>query len=408
MHLLHTADWHLGHRLCNRERIEEHRVVLDAMLGALRERPVDLLLHAGDVFDHQSPGVPASRLYFDTLETICREGLARTVVIVPGNHDSAAWLAAPERLLRHRNVIVVGDAGTPSEERVVVVRDADGEPVGVVGAVPYLRMADLRVNLTVEMDGAERSRAIVEAMGRHYDAMAVALEPWRERGLPAVVTGHLFAAGVATSGSEQEIHVGNLGRVGADLFADRFDYVALGHIHRPQTVAARENIRYCGSPIPLDFGERRDAKCALRVDLSAAGAEPRIESMAMPAPRSLVAVEGDADELVAMMEREREQGKDHLRPWLRIVVHAEGVDPARDEKLRSHAERLGYQVLRIELVQRGSAAEESEPIGPTLRDLTPADLFAQVMEERGVPEEERELLRLTFLELETLVGEGAA
>jgi len=408
MVLLHTADWHLGHRLCNRERMEEHDLMLQQMLDGLRERPVDLLLHAGDVFDHQSPGVAASRLYFDTLETICREGLARTVVIVPGNHDSAAWLAAPERLLRHRNVIVVGDAGAPAGERLVVIRDADGEEIGVVGAVPYLRMADLRVNLTVEMDGAERSRAIVAAMARHYDAMARTLEPWRHRGLPAVTTGHLFAAGVETSGSEQDIHVGNLGRVGVDLFTDRFDYVALGHIHRPQSVASQNAIRYSGSAIPLDFGERADAKCALRVELGAAGAEPAIETAALPVSRSLVGVEGGPDELVMMMERERERAPGSLRPWLRIVVRAAGVDSERDARLRAHAEGLGYQVLRVELVQEGEADEWSEPVGPSLRDLTPADLFAQVMEESGVPQEERETLALTFLELETMVQEGQA
>ena len=109
----------------------------------------------------------------------------------------------------------------------------------------------------------ERESRLRQGIADHYARLAACEAVWLARdthSLPVLATGHLYAAGAAPSDSERSIHVGNLGQVTADHFPELFDYVALGHLHRPQQVGGQAHIRYCGSPIPLSFSERLDEK----------------------------------------------------------------------------------------------------------------------------------------------------
>src|SRR5690606_20600426 len=110
---------------------------------------------------------------------------------------------------------------------------------------------------------AEREQRIKDGICNHYKELVQYIQPYKAAGIPVLATGHLFAAGSSASDSEKEIHVGNLGQICGDQFPEEFDYVALGHLHRPQMVGGFNHVRYCGSPIPLSFSENDDCKSVL-------------------------------------------------------------------------------------------------------------------------------------------------
>jgi exonuclease SbcD len=246
MRILHTADWHLGARLIERDRLAEHATFVDWLIETLRSEKIDSLLVSGDVFDAANPPQDAVALYFDFLKRLADLKTVKAV-ITGGNHDSASHLNAPRELLRRFEVHVFGHA----EDNIVDLGGA------VIAAVPYLRERDLRQAGTGDTLSTvhEQVRA---AIRDHYAAQLAAARTLAE-GRPVIAMGHLTVLGATTSDSERDIHIGNLGCVGADIF-DGFDYTALGHLHRPQRVAGNETIRYSGSPIPLSFSEAADAK----------------------------------------------------------------------------------------------------------------------------------------------------
>ncbi|MFM7603980.1 MAG: exonuclease subunit SbcD, partial [Prosthecobacter sp.] len=271
MRILHTADWHLGARLVERDRLPEHAAFLDWLLDTLRSEKIDALLVSGDVFDAANPPQDAVALYFDFLKRLADLQTVQAV-ITGGNHDSASHLNAPRELLKRFDVHVFGHAG---ETNVV---DLGGV---VVAAVPFLRERDLRQATAGETITAvhEQLRAAIRA---HY---AGQLDACRQlaQGRPVIAMGHLTVLGATTSDSERDIHIGNLGAVGADLF-NGFDYTALGHLHRPQKVASLETIRYSGSPIALSFSEAADKKSVAVLDTQGMN----IETLAIPTTRQLI------------------------------------------------------------------------------------------------------------------------
>ncbi|WP_210485773.1 exonuclease SbcCD subunit D C-terminal domain-containing protein [Rufibacter aurantiacus] len=295
MRVLHTADWHLGQRLANQERTEEHRAFLNWLCQTICEEKIDLLLIAGDVFDTGFPSNTALKLYYDFLRevkgTCCRE-----LVIIGGNHDSVSTLNAPAELLRHFNVHVVGGAPAQAQDQVIVLTDEENQPKAVVCAVPFLRDKDVRLSVPGET-GEEREARLKQGICDHYQKLVPLIQEFKQQGVPVLATGHLFAAGGSASDSEKEIHVGNLGQICGDQFPAEFDYVALGHLHRPQVVNKMPHIRYSGSPIPLSFSEITDRKQVVILDFED-GQLSDIREIEIPCWRKLVRFKGTIEEVL--------------------------------------------------------------------------------------------------------------
>ena len=249
--VLHTADWHLGKLLGDLSREEEHSRFLDFLLETIVAEEVDALVIAGDLFDSANPPQSAQRQYYAFLSQLyaAREC---AVVVVAGNHDSPAQLEAPRDVLTTLRATVVGRA---LEDPVLLLPDSES-PRLALAAIPFLRDRDLRSGQMGQ--GAEAIRqALVDGIARRYSDAGEAVEGL---GVPAMATGHLTVSGAKASDSERDIHVGGLGTVSAKIFPQVFDYVALGHLHRPQACGEADHIRYSGSPIPLSFSEALDTK----------------------------------------------------------------------------------------------------------------------------------------------------
>jgi len=252
--ILHTADWHLGARLIEHDRAEEHARFLAWLLEQITELQPNLLILAGDVFDSGNPPQQALTQYYEFLA-----GVSRTkteVQVVGGNHDSAQTLNAPREVLRALKIRVVGSAPEDHREALLDLGDV------VVCAVPYLRERDVR-RASAGQTSDEVAAQMREGIAQHYRQIfdhACELA----QGRPVVATGHLTAVGVHSSESERSIQIGNLGAVTAECFSG-FAYIALGHLHRPQSVGGNDHIRYSGSPIALGFDETDVPKQVLLV-----------------------------------------------------------------------------------------------------------------------------------------------
>ncbi|MCW3493498.1 exonuclease SbcCD subunit D [Microbacterium sp. SSM24] len=281
MRILHTSDWHIGRSFHGHATLDALRGVLAALVAQVREREVDVVIVAGDVFDSAAPAAACYGLLTDTLRGLSDTGA--TVIVTSGNHDSAARLGFQSALLRD-GIHVVTDPlsiGTP-----ITVSD-DAGPVHFYG-IPFLEPALVR-HLWPEAELRSQRSAVEHAMDLvRADALA--------RGGRSVAVAHCFAAGVdATPGVEREIRQGSLDVVPLSAF-DGPDYVALGHIHGRQQLS--ETVRYAGAPLHYSFGEGDKPRGSWLVELDADGFASA-EWLDLPVPRRLRTLRGTLDELLS-------------------------------------------------------------------------------------------------------------
>lgn len=255
IHIIHTADWHLGQTFFGYDRDAEQEAFLAWLTDTLVEQEADVLLIAGDIFDVANPSALAQRRFYHFLKEANRRNPGLQIVVIAGNHDSAVRLEAPNPLLEELNTTVVGLVRRTAEgafdfgSLLYPLRTRKGDFRAWCLAVPYLRQGDYPA-----AEGEEDT--YVAGIGRMYRRLREYAEAQRKGNEPLVAMGHLHAAGAERSDddrSERTI-MGGLEAVAVDLF-DGLDYVALGHIHKAQRVGGRDTVRYAGSPLPMSFSE---------------------------------------------------------------------------------------------------------------------------------------------------------
>ena len=364
MRILHTADWHLGARLIERDRLAEHAAFVDWLIDTLRTEKIDALLLSGDVFDAANPPQDAVALYFEFLKRLADLKSVKAI-ITGGNHDSASHLNAPRDLLRRFDVHVFGHAGADN------LVDLGG---CVVAAVPFLRERDLR-HATAGETIATVHEQVRTAIRDHYAAQLAAARTLAQ-GRPIIAMGHLTVLGATTSDSERDIHIGNLGSVGADIF-EGFDYTALGHLHRPQKVAGNETIRYSGSPIPLSFSEAADAKSVVIIDT----AVKKVDMLPNPVTRQLIRVKATRATLAADLQNVP------AGAWAEVTVKLDAPEPDLDRQVREAAAGR-FEVLKVLADLPVSETAPWQAKAPTLHDLQPRDVFRELLTEKQIEGEE--------------------
>ncbi|MBP5321680.1 MAG: exonuclease subunit SbcD [Kiritimatiellae bacterium] len=283
MKIIHTSDWHLGARLHEEDRGEEHRAFLAWLLEQMRVERADALVVAGDIFDVKAPSLQAQGLYYGFLAEVVREQLCRKVVITAGNHDNGKFLAAPSELLEKLGIEVVSASGEPGSaaDEVVTVEDEHGKTGLVIAAVPFLFDADLANEGDAGAD-AERNERVLAGWRHHYRA-AIQAARAAAPDVPLVVTGHCTVKDAAPSDAESERcrRIGGIEAYDPAPFAEA-DYVALGHLHLPQTVKGFEGkMFYSGSPLRMSFDEAQGGKSVNIVTFGAAGEPPSVERRAV-------------------------------------------------------------------------------------------------------------------------------
>ena len=395
--LLHTSDWHIGRTLYGRKRYEEFEAFLTWLGETIQKNEIDALLVAGDIFDTSAPSNRAQELYYKFL---CRVAASscRHVVVIAGNHDSPSFLNAPKELLKALDVHVVGSSTEAPEDELLVLRNEQGDPELIVCAVPYLRDRDIRVAEAGE-SVEDKERKLIDGIRTHYAAVAALAEQKREEfgvDIPIVATGHLFTAGGQTVDGDgvRELYVGSLAHVTAGIFPASFDYLALGHLHVPQKVNGSETIRYCGSPLPMGFGEAKQQKSVCQVVFGQDEGHittASVQLIDVPVFQKLERVEGDWD---SISSRILELSATDSQGWLEVIYEGDEVIGDLRERLEAAIFGTQMEILRIKnnrIIDRvlGQIHEEK-----TLDDLNVNDVFERCLAVHEVPEDQRpELLR---------------
>ncbi len=389
MRVLHTADWHLGAGLEGASRTPDHEHFLAFLRGAVEEHRVEVLVIAGDVFDHGQPSAEALRTYYRFLVGL-RGTPCRKVVVVAGNHDSAARLEAPAEVLDAVGVHVVGGLDRGAHERLVVpLEDADGAVRAVLLAVPFVH--EYRLGLRTTGLQASHIRAAFKERFRalYRNLTDAALE--RFPGVPVLATGHLTCVGADRADAPLDIHlVGTIGGLPDDIFDPRLRYVALGHIHRCMRVGGPA--WYSGSPIPLTIREMDEPRRVLIVDTDDPAPVWTPTPVDVPLARKLLRMEGSLDDVRA--ELAGLAWTDPLPPLLYLHLHVAEFQPqAPAELFKLLAETFPDddpaarpKLVRIrQFLPAGAEAEaERSPELPSLRDVTPEDVFRRLCEASGV------------------------
>ncbi|MEK7393896.1 MAG: exonuclease subunit SbcD [Fibrobacterota bacterium] len=276
MRILHTSDWHLGLELGGHDRLDEQKRFLSWLMDLCVERRIHALLVCGDVYDVANPSVAAQAAFAEFLAGFHRRLPNSDLVIVAGNHDSASRLELPRAFGEVLGgVHLRGVVSDSVQDRIVPLRGEDGSTGAWCVALPFLRAGDLDCRLEGEETPQE---AYVRAVASLYRDARESI-PEGQKHLPLVAMGHLTLAGSLRAGSER-ILIGGVESVPVQALSEGCQYVALGHIHRAQTVGT-ESVRYCGSPYPVDFDEHRYRHVVLEVELEP-GSAPSVHSIEVP------------------------------------------------------------------------------------------------------------------------------
>lgn len=411
MRILHTSDWHLGRHLVSKDRKKEHQQFLDWLIDIIEKEKIDCLLIAGDIFDTATPSNQSLTLYFNFLNRLSRSG-CRQAVIIAGNHDSVSTINAPARLLKIFNIHVVGGVQKGIEDHIVPIKNDDGSLMAIVCAVPFLRDRDVRKSAPGE-SYEEKGRALEAGVMAYYRKMAEAARVFKanlsasERQVPVIATGHLFTAGGKASEGVREIYVGSLGRIHADAFSGLFDYVALGHLHIPQTVGGSEFIRYCGSPLPLSFGEAGSNKNVIVADFDEKGAFQKAEAITVPVFQSLAVVKGRMSTLKPKLEAVEKERKSRT-VWVEVHLEESGQEVQVQDRLAEMTRPLAVEVLAVKSIKTSKTGLHG--VGKshqTLEALMPAEVFGKRLDaENDMGEAEKKDLMQAFNEIENQVSKA--
>ncbi len=389
MRILHTADWHIGQRLHERQRLNEHEQFLTWLLQIIKENNIDLLLVSGDIFDTSLPSAEATNLYYQFLYNLYKNTQTYTVIIA-GNHDSARHLEAPKEFLKMGRIHVVGQATTPEE---CVVQIPPDDPQVAVAAVPYLSENELpHVSFESEIEKTERYR---ERLKDLY-AKCVSYMPTE---LPKILMGHLFVHNGQETNSERNIQIGGASAIKASDFPDDVDYIALGHLHRPQTIQGVDiPIRYSGSPIPLRFNEAKYTKKVFLFEFSNDAEILNDEEIEIPIFRKLCTVEGDETSVLSEVMIKKWEGK-----YIQVKLKLDSVRTGISDEIRQAFYESGGEVLSVEIempeMEKGSdiSAEDMKK---------PEEIFEQFYKEKHGGKPPDDTLRQTFNELLQMVEES--
>ena len=386
MRILHTADWHIGHRLYERHRIEEHSQFLDWLLTTIQENAVDVLLVAGDIFDTALPSSEATDLYYQFLFQLYNKTPAHAV-ITAGNHDSPMRLAAPREFLRMGRIHVVGAASEPAE---CVFTLPSENPSVAIAAVPYLSENELsHISFETEPERAERYR---ERLKVFYRQCVECMPP----DLPKILMGHLFVHGGKVGDSERNIQIGGATAMQISDFPDDVSYVALGHLHRPHAISgANYPIQYAGSPLPLRFNEASYRKKAYLLDVLTSD-DAWVAEIEIPVFKELCTVTGNLDE-VNLIAISSEWNKKYIQVQLKLEHPEVGIS----DRIREMFHQRGGEVLSVEVELPAQTEHQEIPIEDMQQ---PTEIFEQFYKEK-FSDSPDELMTETFNELLQLVEE---
>lgn len=396
--ILHTADWHLGQTFFGYDRTQEHEHFLDWLAGVLTKNKIDVLIVAGDVFDVSNPSAASQRMFYRFIHRVTTENPRLQLVVVAGNHDSAARLESPLPLLQEMRTEIKGivhkqNGKIDYEHLLVELKNAAGEVEALCLAVPFLRQGDYPV---VETEGNPYAEGVKELYAR---LLKYALKK-RTDGQALVAVGHLLATGseIAEKDHSERIIIGGLESVSPESFPEQIVYTALGHIHKAQRVSGRENIRYAGSPLPMSFAEKYYHHGVVKVTLDEGWAVEieKLEYTPLVRLLSIPATEAAAPDEVLDELRGLELPEDEPMPYLEVKVKLSEPEPMLRQQVEEILEGKPVRLARIVSFYRQAAegSVEEEVLTAGLQEMNPLQIVKATFENSYQTEMPEELVNL--------------
>ena len=374
MRILHTSDWHVGRTIRGRSRHAEHEAVLAEMVDVVEDEQVDLVLVAGDQFDSAVPSAQAESLVWRTLLGFADRGAQ--VVVVAGNHDNAAKLAAVAPLLGRGGDITVASHVRPAADggRVrIATRNGDA----AVALVPFLSQRG--IVKTVDLLARDAAQHAQQYAQRVKVVLEQLTDGFGSGDTADLVVGHLTVVGTGTiadqlGGGERLSQIFDY-VVPPQAFPLEAHYVALGHLHQPHDIPGPSPLRYSGSPLHLDFGEKLSDRGVSIVEVEP-DTPAEIRHRPLRAGHRLVTLRGTVSELAAAASELGEAV--HVRAIVEEAARAglaeevrEAVPQAVDVRV---AETFDPDAVEVEELDQAAVAD-------------PAELFERYLGERGVEDE---------------------
>jgi len=419
MRIIHTSDWHLGQHFYGKSRANEHKKFLYWLLEQIKVHNIDAVIVAGDIFDTGTPPSYAREMYFDFIVNIHQ--LNCQLVVLAGNHDSVAMLSESKQLLASLSTQVIANVTDASESKIISQQvfplfDHQGQAQAIICAIPFIRPRDV-IKSQAGQSASEKQQSLQQAISDHYQhlydhALLLstellsnkqlsketlstdrAVDSIKVQRLPIIATGHLTTIGASVSDSVRDIYIGSLDAFPANAFP-KFDYIALGHIHRPQKVLKSGHIRYCGSPIPLSFDELKQDKQIVMLEFISNNNQttvPKITEIKVPRFQAMAMIKSSVENLAKDIKSEVEQQfglelndmnqnegqpkKLEERVWCDIEIESAGYLQDLTARINQIIEDLPVEVL---LVRRSKKSRELMPASQkkiTLNELTLEDVF---------------------------------
>lgn len=431
--ILHTADWHLGHRLHGIAREYEHEAFLNWLLVQIEQTEADALIIAGDIFDSANPPASAQSVFYDFLLKARKCSQTLDIIIIGGNHDSASRLDAPSQILQSLGIHVVGGLtrmknGDIDWQRLLIpLTDQSGEIRAICGAMPFIRNADLP-QMTAKVPN-KTDDPLIQGVADLYQQLFTQMQQYKaelqlDDSVGKILTGHCYMVGTELSElSERRILGGNQHALPASIFNENIDYVALGHLHKAQQVSTtikgrKVLIRYSGSPIPLSFTERNYKhqinQIILAVDASEntdIEAREKIQIQPLIIPRAVLikcipehgyAALSELEAHIAQQnfakkrpvseqsgsdcfesEQPDKKAKENKKsnadyPMLEIKIELDKPEPGLRQQIETMLQGLAVRLLKISIHYPGKGQALADKKQQTsLEELHPEDVFQQ-------------------------------
>lgn len=381
MRILHTADWHLGKTLEGRFRHKEQEQFIDELCHIVVDENIDVVLIAGDVYDTVNPPAHSEQLFYDALARLSNNR-KRKIIVIAGNHDSPERLQSASPLAEKHGITLIG---YPVLQTVQLMVEKTGERLQIA-ALPYPSEARLKALFTESQTEEMLQQAYEQKVRYLIDLLC---SSFHENSVN-IVMSHLFLAGGLESDSERPIQVGGAYTVSPFVFPASAQYVALGHLHRPQTIHhPNMEIRYSGSPLAYSFSESGQAKSVTVIDAKP-GQRVETKEIVLNSGKPLVTWKATSlEELFAWLDEGRDKSC-----WVNVEVEVDDV-PSMEHIQQIRKSHPG--IIHIRPIFRFDLEDESTDFSIANQPLD--QLFIKFYERQtGGAKPGEELIKL-FMEL---------
>lgn len=355
--ILHTSDWHLGKKLFREDRIDEQKLFLDWLFDLLTKNDYDVLLVAGDIFDVANPPHHAQQLFYDFIYRLGVHSRLETVLIT-GNHDSKALFDIPKSFFKQHRCYIYNDLADQNEHYYC----KNNKTVGIK-LLPFFRNHELINTL-----GAQEKNTIEQEIQNYFCSF---FSDWEKENLDyKILCSHHVFGHYQLAGSEQAIHLSGLESFPKEWVLDKFDYIALGHIHKKQVLSQNPPMIYCGSPIPMRFSEKGQ-KFVMSMQLAEELTYLPVEIPSFIALRQLKSTPEQIFKELDLLKEESKQLQKKI--FLEVVLNMDNAKSNMADEIRDYL--ADYDIKLLSFIPQLTQIDEPELRYQDIQQLDLGKLF---------------------------------